>query len=86
MSEGVWLVSSGCFFLLTGGIGNVGHLVLVRGWEQETFVSLEELLLFLSFPFPLFLSYLYTRTHTHTHTHTHTYILKSFFFIPEKCS
>ena len=69
-------------FLLTGGIGNVGHLVLVRGWEQETFVSLEELLLFLPFPFPLFLSYLYT----HTHTHTHTHILKSFFFIPEKCS
>ena len=43
------------FFLLTGGIGNVGHLVLVRGWEQETFVSLEELLLLLPFPFPLFL-------------------------------
>lgn len=67
MSEGVWLFSSGCFFLLTGGIGNVGHLVLVRGWEQETFVSLEELFLLLPFPFPLFLSHLYTYTHTYIH-------------------
>ena len=63
VSEWVWVVSSGCGFLLTGGIGNVGHLVLVRGWEQETFVSLEELLLLLPFPFPLFLlkSFFYSR-------------------------
>ena len=38
--EWVWLLLIGVAFI-TGGIGNVGHLVTIKGWEKDTFVSFE---------------------------------------------
>ena len=35
----VWPLIMGVTFI-TGGIGNVGHLVTIKGWEKDTFVSL----------------------------------------------